>query len=235
MNLAEYAGLVAGYLFGLIFFCLSYIRQARVFHPHGQLFEAKVESEVFYPHAIVRFSSAWWKFKEWPDILGITVRFNQLPSVSMINIESHQDLLFCSFSNWWNFPLAPLLTNHKDYFKNEYFAVLPFLHKGEIKRFKLIPKNSVQTKGSRAEKLQEAVLEGEAIFILQEMTNSKNSWKSIAELKLTRALNYDQEALRFNPFQNGLNIKPVGFVQHLRIGAYKLSQWARPSKEESDK
>ena len=41
----------------------------------------------------------------------------------------------------------------------------------------------------------------------------------------------DQEALRFFPFQAGLGLRPRGFLQHLRIGTYKLSQWARPSSD----
>lgn len=229
MNLSERCGLFLGYLLGIFTGIISFVRGARMFHPRGQLFEANVESNVLSPHAMVRLSSAWWKNKEWKDVLGIAIRFSATAPDGEKVKDNDQDLLFASFPKWWMTPIGPFITHHHDFLRNHYYTVAGFSHEGRLKIFKLIPKNITILKGTRREKLLEAVLEGEAVFLLMEKIDSENHWNKLAEIKLKRTLHFDQETLRFNPFQSGQGIKPAGFLQHLRIGAYYMSQMARPS------
>lgn len=189
----------------------------------------------FHPHAMIRLSSAWWKNKEWRDVLGIAIRFSPKIPSGIRPQEQDQDLLFASFSRWWMTPVGPLLTEYQDFFRNHYYTVAPFRHEGVLKTYKLIPKINTMITGSRRAKLIEAVLEGEAVFILQERHLHENKWTNVAVIKLTRSLHYDQEALRFNPFRDGLKIRPAGFLQYLRIGAYQMSQLARPNSEQDEK
>lgn len=202
-----------------------------MFHPRGLLFEAEITSHDFPPHGLVRLSSAWWKYKEWPDVLGVAIRFSPAPITGIEPHETDQDLLFASFPHWWQILLGPMMTNHHDFLQNHYYGVADFISEGKVRRYKLIPKNNTFIHGSRQEKIIEAVLEGEAIFLFQEKTKDEWIWNTLAEIKLVRTLHYDQEALRFNPFQNGLKIRPYGFLQHLRVGAYRMSQSARPESE----
>jgi hypothetical protein len=53
-------------------------------------------------------------------------------------------------------------------------------------------------------------------------------FRPVIILRLLRESPVDQEALRFNPFQAGRGIVPVGFVQSARRAAYAASQAARP-------
>lgn len=231
MTLYERSGYLLGYVVGMFTFLISLIRQARMFHPRGHLFEAEVTSLDFAPYAIIRLSSAWWKKKEWRDVLGVAIRFTPARPAGIRAESRDQDMLFASFSRWWMTPIGPLLTEYHDFFRNHYYTVAPFHHQGQTKTYKLVPKINTMIKGSREEKLIEAVLEGEAVFILQERILHETTWTNVAAIKLTRPLHYDQEALKFNPFQNGVGVHPAGFLQHLRIGAYHLSQLARPTSD----
>lgn len=223
MNREEKLGKFFGYVLGCITALISFIRASRMFHPVGNLYDAQVISERFPAHAMIRLSSAWWKEYEWPDALGIAIRFSAQSFHSVVPHENDQDLLLVSFSEAWMTPFSPFITNHRDFFRNEYFSVGYFEYQNRMVRFRLEPKQFPRCKGSRQEKLKEAVLAGEACFILYE------NEKQVAEIKLLRELHFDQEALRFNPFLNGLGIIPRGFLQYMRIGTYRLSQWARPT------
>lgn len=225
MSRSEYFGKIFGYLIGIFTALISYLRSSRMFHPNGLLFEAHVKSERFPEYAIVRLSSAWWKEVELPDVLGVAIRFSSQKIKSVKPLPGDQDLLFASFPEAWQTPFGPFITNEKDFLKNDYHTV-GYFDVGERQvRYKLIPHEPPSIKGSRTEKLLEAVLASEACFALYE------GGKEVAVIKLLRVMHFDQEALRFNPFQNGLGIKPRGFLQYLRIGAYRLSQWARPDGE----
>lgn len=233
MNWSEVCGLILGYILGIFTGLISFLRGARMFHPTGQLFEATVISQSLPGHALIRLSSAWWKHREWKDALGMALRFTVRPPNGTQVTQSDQDLLFVTFPKWWMVVYAPLLTDHTNFLSNHYYAIGKFRHEGQIKQFKIIPKNITIIKGTRQEKLLEAVLEGEAVFLLLEKELTATKWQKCAEIKITRTVHFDQERLRFNPFQNGQGITPVGFLQYLRLGSYRLSQFARPSSHQS--
>lgn len=235
MSLSERAGYILGYLLGVVTLIMSFLRQARMFHPRGLLYEAHVESVNFYPHALVRLSSAWWKKREWPDVLGIAIRFSPEAALGVIADPKDQDLLFASFSRWWLTPLGPFLTNYRDYFANHFYTVAPFRYKNQINTYRIKPKIKTLIQGKRSERVTQAVLSGEAVFILQEKNDPSTAWRDVAKIKLIRRLHFDQERLRFNPFQNGLGIRPSGFLQHLRIGAYRMGQVGRPNSAEHER
>ena len=64
----------------------SYVRRSRVFHPCGVCLRgtARAAGATAALHeagtrlegpVLVRFSGAWWKRYEWPDVLGCALRF----------------------------------------------------------------------------------------------------------------------------------------------------------------
>jgi hypothetical protein len=234
-SLTEMLGHMGGYFLGVFTGSLSFLRQSRVFHPQGQTFLVEVNTfrpEVLrlHPYALMRLSSAIWKKQEWRDTLGLALRFSPEPIFLPLPRGSDQDLLFASFDSTWKIFWSPLLTHYHDYLSNEYFAIAPFTTFNSPEcYFKLVPNGSPFSHGSRTEKIREAMKNDQGRFTLM-MQEKNKGWINLAELKIKKEILIDQEALRFNPFQTGLGIEPMGFIQYLRIGAYRMSQMARPKR-----
>lgn len=218
MKMSEMSGLVCGYPLGVLVGMISFIRGSRMFHPEGTVVQAEVknigEFDLFKEDAFIRFSSAWWKHKEWRDVLGVAIRFS-----------NEQDLLFASFKHPWQTPAGPFLTKYKSFFHNQYYAVCPFTFRNRQVIFRLSPSTFVEGGKNRLESLERNISE-KATFLL-EMKAEKDPWKKIAEIKLLSKLEMDQTELKFNPFLNGLGIYPKGFIHYLRVGVYRLGQFSR--------
>lgn len=234
-SLTEKLGHIGGYFLGVFTGSVSFIRQSRIFHPQGQTFLVEVESLrpdilKLHPYALMRLSSAIWKRQEWLDTLGLALRFSPEPHFLPLPKESDQDLLFATFDSSWKIFWSPLLTQYHDYLANEYYSIAPFSTFNYTEcYFKLVPKGESLARGSREKKIRKALSSGQGQFTL--MIREKNKdWIGIAKLKMKKEIPIDQEALRFNPFQTGLGVLPIGYIQYLRIGAYRMSQMARPKQ-----
>lgn len=220
----EKMGLIHGYILGIFTGLISFLRSSRMFHPRGIVFGAEVDSKVLPNKALVRFSSGWWKKKEWPDALGISIRFHQ--------DQKEQDLLFASFSSPLLLLISPFITNFKDYFGNTYYGVGFFQRGGRIVKYKINPKRADKTHGSRKQKLEHDYLQGASLELIEEDQETKGT-QVIAILRLVERPEVDQEALRFSAFKNDFNIVPRGYLQYLRVGTYKLGQLSRPKSKKS--
>jgi hypothetical protein len=188
---------------------------------------------------LVRLSSGWWRAgHEWPDVLGIALRFQDEPGAPPSSED--QDLLLSTSPSLAEFPVAPLLTDVHDFLRNTYNGLLPFTVKGlGTVRIRLRPvtkprrgaarrpsTHAGQT-ANRSQRLAAAVAQKAAVFLLE--LSHGNTWVPVVELKLVRARpDVDQAALCFSPFLTGRGVKPEGFIQGLRRGVYALSQAARP-------
>lgn len=229
MKLIESLGWLLGYPLGLFTGSVSFLRGARMFHPSGVIVAADVHSltsEIQFPNkALVRFSSAWWKNKEWMDVLGVSIRFGA-NGKSVLAQPEEQDLLFASFERPWQIALGPFITDFHDFFYNDYFSVSPFLFKKALVEFKLTPSFYHTVTGTRKERLLQDIVDNAELRLWMRKI-PEQEWFAIAVIKLSEELLLNQEELKFNPFQNGLNIYPRGFIQHLRIGSYRLSQLGR--------
>ena len=229
MKIIESLGWFLGFPLGLLTGVVSFLRGARMFHPRGIIVLSEVHNltdEVHFPSkALVRFSSAWWKEEEWMDVLGVSIRFGA-SGESLKPSPAEQDLLFASFQRPWQIGLGPFITEFHDFFHNEYFSVSPFSYKKQSVEFKLTPEFYHQVTGTRDEKLLQDI-QDQAELRLWMRKIPEQEWLAIADIKLSQELKLNQEELKFNPFQNGLAIYPQGFIQHLRIGSYQLSQWGR--------
>jgi hypothetical protein len=237
----EECGLLVGAMLAPITGVVSKAREARMFHPDGLVYAAKVEPRAKTPDllglaqrlgdsALVRLSSALWRDPhEWPDVLGAALRFGDGPE--------RQELLLATIRFPWTMPFAPLATNYRSFLWNHYHAVSPFEVDGVgIVKFRLrSPRLGNGSLLSRAEHLQRAVTEGRAVYELQLRRLSEpplsRHWEPIARLTLDNPCELDQQRLRFSPFRDGAGIRPVGFVQALRVAAYAASQQARPDHE----
>lgn len=232
---SETLGYLFGHVLGIFTGTISFMRRSRVFHSRGEVFSARVlsirpELVAFHPYATVRFSSALWKNCEILDVFGIAIRFSDKKGFAFQPRSKDQDLLFATFDSSWKIVFSPLLTKQDDYFSNDYFAISPF-NTDRLKNsyFKLIPKGAKVKGRSRKEKLIRTIESGQSSLILY-LREKNEEWIKLAEIILEEKVTIDQEAMRFNPFLTGLSITPIGFVHYLRIGSYRLSQWARPKQ-----
>ncbi|MFL5785317.1 MAG: hypothetical protein ACJ76H_11940 [Bacteriovoracaceae bacterium] len=239
VRISELFGYLLGWPLGLFFAAGSILRNARFFHPRGLLFCAHIESvddSLPLPlHAIVRFSGAWWKHVEWPDVLGLTIRLSEKVVRSASPKEKDQDLLFATFQRPWQIFAAPFFTEHHDYLANTYFAISPFrLPDGRIVDFMVNPSRGHRSGGSRDDKLLGNVLGGRTMLRLMMKERKSENWKMVARIHVEKESDIDQEALRFHPFHAGQNIRPFGFLHYLRIAPYRMSQRVRPGSEVTD-
>jgi len=237
MGLRDRAGGAAGWLLAPVTGTLSLLRQARMFHPEGAVYRARVEAlpgpfpglgRRLEGPALARLSTAWWRGgKEWMDALGLAIRLGRDPGV-----EAHpgdQDLLFATIQHPWTTLLAPLTTEQHDFLANDYYAVAPFDVAG-LGRTKLRMVASRPRRlhaADRGGRLREAVERGEASFRLEMRVEDR--WVQVARLVLLEPVQLDQERLRFSPFRDGKGLTPRGFVHGLRRATYLFSQLARPA------
>ncbi len=247
-NVAERLGWWGGQLLAPLTGALSRARNARMFHPDGVVYRgectALIENGPLAPLAqslsgevLLRFSSALWRSpREWPDVLGAAVRWLDRGEPG----QGEQDLLLATVRFPWTTPLAPLGTDFRSFLWNHYHAVSPFEAPGagRVKLRLRSPRLHNGSELSRAQHLEQAVMQGRATFELQLRLLSRSAlsrqWLSLARIALTASVEVDQAALRFSPFNDGRELRPVGFVHALRVGAYGASQRARPAHEEDD-
>lgn len=240
-RISELIGFLLGYPLGLFFAAGSLLRNARFFHPRGLLFCAEIEtlpdSPISFPvYALVRFSGAWWKTREWPDVLGLTIRMSKNRINSVTPGKSDQDLLLASFRRPWEMFFAPFTTEHHDFQDNSYYAISPFvINPGSVVDIMVEPTSGQRMSGTREEKILGNVMAGNVILRLLMKERKNKNWKMVAKIRVIEESGLDQEALRFHPFQSGCGIRPYGFLQYLRYGPYKMSQWVRPGREVSEK
>lgn len=249
MLVREHFGNVCGDLLSPVTGFISRIRHARMFHPDGVVYGARVEVIEGAPadlrrlasslegSALVRLSSAWWRGgKEWPDVLGMAMRFMPSPESSDDGDDDTQDLLFATVRFPWTTPFAPLATRVSTFAWNHFHAVSPFAVAG-VGRVKLrlrSPRLANRDGESRTAHLANLVAVGDAVYELQvrrlDRSLLRRRWTSFARIVLERPVDVDQAALRFSPFRSGRGIRPVGFVHNLRRGTYAASQAARPRR-----
>ena len=243
MALRESFGRTLGVLLAPVTASVSALRRARMFHPSGICVAAEVRAidgdplgERLAGHALARLSSAWWKRREWRDVLGLALRFTSSPDITARAGASDQDLLLATIRRPWTMALAPLSTNHRDFLANHYFAVSPFRvegQDGEVE-FRIVPAPTAREGHGRAGSLAHAIARREAVLTLEVRPYRRvldlraAPWRPIARIELVRLVEIDQDALRFDPFRDGRGIGPVGLVHSLRIATYGASQHARP-------
>lgn len=229
------SGLLGGLLLAPVTATGSFLRRARVFHPRGVLLRGvAVPAEGSSLHhevgarlagpVLARFSGAWWKTRDWPDVLGCALRFSDPGSG-----RSEQDLLLATVRVPLTTLLAPLSTHVDDYLRNDYFGVAPFWVPplGRVK-LRLTPMRTPAADGSRNQRLASAAQRAPVRLQLEMRAAHLGApYHSVAVLELDEVEATDQEALHFDPFKTGRDVTPTGFVHGLRVASYAASRWAR--------
>lgn len=242
MRILEALGRVVGGIWAPSIALGSLLRNARLFHPDGIVRWARVEpiakdgmlgdfAKRLEGPALVRLSSGWWRNeKEWPDVLGIAIRFVDSKNIQVQNPAARdQDLLFATILRAPMLPIAPLFTNVHDFLANDYYALAPFSIQGLGRvKFRLVPMRLPSDAGTRREKLEARIAAGSAVLHLElKISKLGAKWREVALIEIREKACVDQEALAFHPFRSGRGIVPVGAVHMARAATYKASQWAR--------
>jgi hypothetical protein len=213
----------------------SRIRRSRMFHPRGVIVQARVRAlpsgladvgERLSGYALVRFSGALWKYREWPDVLGCALRFRRSPEVTATSDPDDQDLLLATIRSPWTTLLAPLSTRQHDFLDNDYFGVSPFqVESGDRLKFRLRPARTASSGTSRGEKLSEALRRGPVRLTLAVRADRLAArYRPCAEISLETPVGLEDDALRFDPFRSGRGIRPVGLVHNARSATYAASR-----------
>jgi hypothetical protein len=243
-SFGQWAGYAAGVALAPFTATASFIRQARVFHPHGVVLQGTARvlpaaspfgelGDRLAGKVIVRFSSAWWKDREWIDILGCALRFSEANDFHGQARHSDQDLLLATVRHPFTLPFAPWTTRVSDYLANDYFGVSPFVGPNNPRLFfRLKPlRVGVPGESSRERKLNGALAVGPITMQLQARTGRFSGvYEDVVVIDLVERAQLDP-AFSFDPFQNGRGLKPVGFVHALRSAVYAASRTGRQRAE----
>jgi hypothetical protein len=235
-------GWITGALLSPVTGLLSAARRSRMFHPSGIVCRAEVEAmsglapwrataERLMGPALVRWSSAWWKHGEWPDVLGCAIRFSEAP----LRAEARpfdQDLLLATIQRPWTMPFSPLTTKQHDYLINHYYGVSPFEVAGLGRvEWRLVAESPSVRRGTRNERLVRALDTPPVSLLLEWAPYAGASRRPPAEafsplvrIQLMGLLDIDQNALRFDAFRAGRGLQPVGFVNSMRRATYASSR-----------
>ena len=243
-RLSEVLGLWMGGVVAPIFALGSLLRRGRVFHPRGIYFSASVEPAenlasplkeiaqgLAQGDALVRMSTGLYRSDRGmlPDVLGFAVRFNIAPGALFMTQDSSQDLLLVTSKTVLALPIAPILTNQRDFLANVYHGMAKFELADQANiRLRVVPLSQSEKSGAdRYAKLRDAVANGDVVFQLEASARSDKQWMPLVRIHLQAEVTLDDLSTTFWPFRTGQDIKPQGFVQFMRPVPYLSSQWAR--------
>jgi hypothetical protein len=215
-------------------------RFARAFHPDGTLYEAKFvelarEGGFLAGPALVRLSATMTRGEaEKPDVIGLVVRFGtNFAGAGVAQVpRDAQDVLTATFDGFRPAQLrrGKQTTNCHDFLDNDYRAialyVVPGIGLAHLRFTGLRRPAEGGGKGTRAARLDEAIADGDARFVL-EVSQGVDAWLALGTLDLTRRLDASQKQLAFSPFRTGRGIRPTGLLNGLRRVNYVLSRFMR--------
>lgn len=206
-----------------LFYKLSKLRHARIFHPRGALHKGTLTiadtanlpacllftKPTTYP-IVARLSRGIGLPLLFPDILGFALR---IPDVYGPNL--HQDILMVTSGKGKILRYAMLF---KYNFSSSFFSTI-LLYKISDKKylFGIIPS-------------KEGTGENKAFTLA--IASPFGQWQSVGKIQLEEILPKEESIkIRYNPWNTGDEIQPYGFLQRLRKHVYIASQEGRSKKE----
>jgi len=172
--------------------------------------------------ALLRFSRGLGLPQALPDALGVAVRLCDVHGEGR-----HQDLLMTTSARppVLHHLLLPALRGP---FGQPYSTILPYRVGDGVRLFGVLPlRPPARDDRTDLEEFDDAAARGDARFTLA-LAAPFRGWKRIGVVEAGEPLDRETgEALRFNPWNTGGGIRPVGPFQGLRDAAYGASQRAR--------
>ena len=230
----------AGRGIGLALAGMARARRGKAVHPHGAVHEAELvvpahagalgDTELFGSpgtrRAIVRFSRSVGLPRPLPDLLGMSLR---IPDA--YGKDRHQDFLLVTSIDA---PVAHhLFVPAADVQQRPYSSSLPYRVGARRLLVGALPRRDSPRGSGRdeLERLAAAAATRRLVFDLA-VAEVWGRFRPVAELRVRARLPDQADALRFNPFNAGGGIEPVGVLNGLREQAYPMSQaaWARAGR-----
>lgn len=227
----------AGSATGAFFAALATLRRGKPVHPRGVVFDGSLtvaDEDIWLSsaalfaspgvhRAIVRFSRSLGLPRPFPDLLGMSLR---VPDA--YGEGHHQDFLMVTSID------APLLHHAlvpaRDVQQRPYSSSFPYRVGGRSIVLGALPRSGAQRPDGRSEldRAIDAARAGELIFDLA-ACGLWGRFRRVAELSIGDPLEAPADALRFNPWNTGGGLEPVGALNQLRAFVYPRSQsaWAR--------
>jgi hypothetical protein len=224
----------AGYGVGLVLAALAAGRRGKAVHPHGVVYEAELvvaersdwlaSTDLFGKPgrhaAVMRFSRSLGLPRPLPDLLGVSVRV-----LDAYGRGRHQDLLMVTSVD--SPVVHHLFVPAGDVQQRPYSSSLPYRAGDRTLLIGVLARADAPRPegGNELERLQAAASTGELVFDLA-VAKMWGRFRPVAELRVGDRLPAEADALRFNPWNCGGGLEPVGFLNRLRDYAYPLSQRA---------
>ena len=214
---------------GNVFRAVSAVRQSRSVHPDGVVFEATFEVQranrcsapIFgqpgSKPAVVRLSRSIGLPQPLPDLLGCTIRL-----VDAHGPGRHQDFPLITSSDR---PLLHhLLLPAKSFLSLPYSSVLLYPIGEAVRLDGALPVTSPVGGGTDFDQLHRTADQEQVAFDLA-VASPFGRWRPIGRFSLGARVPVDiAERIRFNPWNTGGGIRPMGPFMGLRAGAYRGSQ-----------
>ena len=225
---------IAGASIGGVLAAWAGLRRGKAVHPDGVVYDARLVVtgagdappdatllvEPREHRAVVRFSRSLGVPRPLPDLLGMSIRV-----LDAYGEGRHQDFLLVTSADY------PILHHvflpATDVQHRPYTSSLPY-RAGDA-RFLVgalpDPRSPRPHGGSEFDRLEAAASSGRLTFQLA-VSPIGGRFRPVAEIRMGRRLPPELDALRFNPFNTGDGLEPVGWLNGARDRAYRLSQLA---------
>lgn len=234
----------AGYAVGGALAALAHLRGGKAVHPHGAAHEGRLvidgapgapaaSSLLSTPaehRAVVRFSRSLGLPRPLPDLLGVALRV-----LDAYGPGRHQDLLMVSSADY---PVVHhVFLPAGDVQQRPYSSSLPY-RAGDrtfIVGVRPVAGSPRPEGGDELDRLDRAARTGDLRFELV-IAAPFGRFARVGVLHVGARLDGGLDALRFNPFNSGGGLEPVGALNRLRDYAYPLSQraWAATGGRRED-
>lgn len=209
-----------------LFRALSAARDKRFFHPDGAAFLARFQPDPqpavlqgspllsSEREAIVRFSRGVGLPRGAPDILGVAVKV-----LDVYASGHHQDLALASSGR--SVLLRRMLVPHRDFASAVFSSVLPY--QAAARRVVVMAAAPTEAGDVSLDRLVRASSAPMNLRLWLEPGDATLGWLRIGERLPAQA----SAELRFDPWNTGPDLRPVGMLNRLRRPTYAASQEGR--------
>jgi hypothetical protein len=220
---------------GTVLGTIAAVRRGKAVHPHGAVYSARLVVDGSGPagstllgepgehRALVRFSRSVGLPRPLPDLLGMAIRV-----FDAYGEGAHQDFLLVTSAD---VPIVHhIFLPAGDVQQRPYTSSLPYRAAGETFLVGTLPdaRSPRPAGGDEMERLGRAAATGRLRFKLA-VAPVMGRFRTIGEVWIESPLPGTLDALRFNPWNTGGGLDPIGALNGARDRAYKMSQaaWGR--------
>lgn len=239
MGIRYALGAMIGLPIAGVIFVYALVTRKRAFHPYAVVCDAEVTAidpvigaRLAGP-ASVRLGPAMKREVEaGQDVLAMAIRFRRPgePLAAEADLRrGDQDVIVASMERFGTIFADRARTDITDYLGNEYSSVswwqIDGVGIGRLRAIPLPPTDPGRAP-TRLERLDADIAAGRARFTLEARQDGAPP-RPIAELALTRRLDFPGNELRISMYRRGRGLRPTGMINGIRSVVYPVSQVGR--------